>query len=253
MKRIRVIPGLLLHEKGLVKSVKFKDYKYVGDPINAVRIFNEKEVDELAIIDIDASREKRPPDFLHILSIVSEAFMPVAYGGGIRKVEEVEKILLNGVEKVIINKMALENPSFISDIARRFGSQSIVASIDYKKSLFGSVRVYIDNGKTNTQKDPLAFARQMEDAGAGEILLNAIDRDGTFEGYDLAMIHKISHAVNIPVIAMGGAGSVEDFKLAVREGASAVSAGSMFVFQRPHRAVLISYPSREILEEEVFE
>jgi len=253
MKRIRVIPGLLLHEKGLVKSVKFKDYKYVGDPINAVRIFNDKEVDELAIIDIDASREKRIPDFLRIQEIVSEAFMPVAYGGGIRNVAEVEKLMFNGVEKVIVNKMAVENPAFITEIARRFGSQSIVVSIDYKKSFLGASRVFTDNGKTNTKLDPADFARQMESAGAGEILLNAIDRDGTFEGYDLAMIHKISHAVNIPVIAMGGAGSVKDFKLAVREGASAVSAGSMFVFQRPHRAVLISYPSREILEEEVFE
>jgi cyclase len=253
MKRIRVIPGLLLHQNGLVKSVKFKDYKYVGDPINAVRIFNEKEVDELAIIDIDASREKRAPDFLRIRSIVSEAFMPVAYGGGIRKVIEVEKILFNGVEKVIVNKIAVENPTFITEVAKQFGSQSVVVSIDYKKSFFGSVSVFTDNGKTNTRIDPETFARQMEDAGAGEILLNAIDRDGTFEGYDLAMINKISHAVNIPVIALGGAGSVEDFKLAVREGASAVSAGSMFVFQRPHRAVLISYPSRKILEEELFE
>jgi cyclase len=232
--------------------VKFKDYKYVGDPINAVRIFNDKEVDELAIIDIDASREKRAPDFLHIRSIVSEAFMPVAYGGGIRRVEDVEKILFNGVEKVIVNKMAVENPSFITEIAKRFGSQSIVASIDYKQSFFGSFKVFTDNGKTNTQHDPVLFARQMEDAGAGEILLNAIDRDGTFEGYDLALIHKVSHAVNIPVIAVGVAGSVEDFRVAVSQGASAVSAGSMFVFQRPHRAVLISYPSREILESELF-
>jgi len=253
MKRIRVIPGLLLHRNGLVKSVKFKDYKYVGDPINAVRIFNDKEVDELAIIDIDASREKRTPDIERIRSIVSEAFMPVAYGGGIRHVEEVETILFNGVEKVIINKMSVENPSLISEIAKRFGSQSVVVSIDYKKPFFGPVSVFTDNGKTNTKLDPVQFAKRMEEAGAGEILLNAIDRDGTFEGYDLPMINKISHAVNIPVIALGGAGSVEDFRLAVREGASAVSAGSMFVFQRPHRAVLISYPSRDILEEELFE
>jgi cyclase len=253
MKRIRVIPGLLLHQKGLVKSVKFKDYKYVGDPINAVRIFNEKEVDELAIIDIDATREKRAPDILRIRSIVSEAFMPVAYGGGIRKVVEVEEILFNGVEKVIVNKMAVENPSFITEIAKHFGSQSIVASIDYKKSFFGSWKVYTENGRTSTRYDPVSFARQMEEAGAGEILLNSIDRDGTFGGYDLDMINKVSHAVNIPVIAIGGAGSVGDFKLAVREGASAVSAGSMFVFQRPHRAVLISYPNTEILEKELFE
>jgi cyclase len=253
MKRIRVIPGLLLHQKGLVKSIRFKDYKYVGDPINAVRIFNDKEVDELAIIDIDASREKRSPDIARIASIVSEAFMPIAYGGGISQIGEAEQILLNGAEKVIINKAAVENPGLIGEIARRFGSQSVVVSIDYKKSLFGSVNVYTDNGKTNTRLNPVVFAKQMEEAGAGEILLNSIDRDGTFEGYDLDMIKKVSESVNIPVIALGGAASLADFKQAAEHGASAVSAGSMFVFQRPHRAVLISYPNQETLQEEVYE
>jgi imidazole glycerol-phosphate synthase subunit HisF len=252
MKRIRVIPGLLLHQRGLVKSVRFKDYKYVGDPINAVRIFNDKEVDELAIIDIDATREKRAPDIARIASIVSEAFMPIAYGGGITKAEEAEKILLNGAEKVIINKAAVENPGLIREIARQFGSQSVVVSIDYKKSLFGAVTVFTENGRTNTKLNPVVFAKQMEEAGAGEILLNSIDRDGTFEGYDLGMIGKISEAVNIPVIAMGGAASLDDFRQAVEQGASAVSAGSMFVFQRPHRAVLISYPSQKDLQERVY-
>jgi cyclase len=252
MKRIRVIPGLLLHQKGLVKSVQFKNYKYVGDPINAVRIFNDKEVDELAILDIDASRESRPPDIGRIAAIVSEAFMPIAYGGGITRVDEVERILMNGAEKVIINKSAVENPSLITETARSFGSQSVVVSIDYKKIFLGSVHVFTGNGKINTRLEPVAFAKQMEEAGAGEILLNSIDRDGTFEGYDLAMIKKVSEAVSIPVIAMGGAGSLGDFKLAVQQGASAVSAGSMFVFQRPHRAVLISYPAQQELEENVY-
>ena len=252
MKRVRVIPGLLLHQGGLVKSVRFRDYKYVGDPINAVRIFNEKEVDELAIIDIDATREKRPPDIERISAIVSEAFMPIAYGGGISRVAEAENILLNGAEKVIINKAAIINPALIREIASRFGSQSVVVSIDYKKALFRSFKVFSDNGKPNTKLDPVAFAKQMEDAGAGEILLNAIDRDGTFEGYDLGMIEKVSKAVNIPVIAIGGAASLADFKQAVQHGASAVSAGSMFVFQRPHRAVLISYPAQKELEENVY-
>jgi imidazole glycerol-phosphate synthase subunit HisF len=252
LQRVRVIPVLLLKQGGLVKSVKFKDYKYVGDPINAVKIFNEKEVDELAIVDIDATREKRPPDIKRIAEIVSEAFMPIAYGGGITKIEEVKEILLNGVEKVIINKSALVNPALVTEAARQFGSQSVVVSLDIKKTLLKGKRVFTDNGKTNTGLDPVSFARKMEEAGAGELLLNSIDLDGSFGGYDLPLIKAVSESVNIPVIAMGGAASVDDFRLAVENGASAVSAGSMFVFQRPHRAVLISYPSQKELKEKLF-
>jgi cyclase len=253
LKRIRVIPALLIHRNGLVKSVKFKDYKYVGDPINAVRIFNEKEVDELAIIDIDASVENRPPDIPRIKEIVSEAFMPIAYGGGITNADEVKKILSAGVEKVILNRSAVKNPSLVSEIAKQFGSQSVVVSIDYKKNLFGKPGVYIENGKTATGLNPLTHAKQMEEAGAGEILLNSIERDGSFSGYDLEMIEKIAHAISIPMIAVGGAGALSDFKRAVQFGASAVSAGSFFIFQRPHRAVLISYPSQQDLEKHVYE
>ncbi len=253
MKRIRVIPVLLMHNRGLVKSVKFRDYKYVGDPINAVRIFNEKEVDELAIIDIDASRENRGPDISRIEEIVSEAFMPIAYGGGITSVNQVKQILFAGVEKVTLNRSAVKDPALVTEIAKQFGSQSVVVSIDYKKNIFGKWRVYIENGKTDTGLEPLVFAKKMEAAGSGEILLNSIDRDGSFSGYDLEMIEKISNAINIPLIAVGGASSLSDFKKAVRNGASAVSAGSMFVFQRPHRAVLISYPSQKELEEQVYE
>ena len=253
MKRIRVIPALLLHNRGLVKSLRFKDYKYVGDPINAVRIFNEKEVDELAIIDIDASRENREPDISKIEEIVSEAFMPIAYGGGITSTDQVKRILSVGVEKVILNRAAVKNPSLIREIANRFGSQSVVVSIDYKKNIFGKYGVYIENGKTKTGIDPVSFARQMEEAGAGEILLNSIERDGTFSGYDLEMIEKIAHLINIPMIAAGGASALSDFKRAVQYGASAVSAGSLFVFKRPHRAVLISYPSQEDLETQVYD
>lgn len=253
MKRIRVIPVLLIHKRGLVKSVKFRDLKYVGDPINAVRIFNEKEVDELAIIDIDASSENRAPDITRIEEIVSEAFMPIAYGGGITTVEQVKRILSAGVEKVILNRSAVKNPALITEIAKQFGSQSVVVSIDYKKNFFGKQGVYIENGKTNTGLDPLLFAKQMEEAGAGELLLNSIERDGSFSGYDLDMIEKISHSVSIPLIAVGGASDLSDFKKAVQHGASAVSAGSMFVFQRPHRAVLISYPSQKELETQVYE
>ena len=253
MKRIRVIPVLLIHNRGLIKSVKFKNYKYVGDPINAVRIFNEKEVDELAILDIDASRENREPDIPRIEEIVSEAFMPIAYGGGITTVDQVKRILSVGVEKVILNREAFRNPALISEIAKQYGSQSVVVSIDYKKNLFGKPFVYIENGKTSTGMDPVTFAKKMEEAGAGEILLNSIERDGTFTGYDLEMIEKISHSVHIPMIAVGGASNLADFKRAVQYGASAVSAGSLFVFQRPHRAVLISYPSQEELEKHVYD
>jgi cyclase len=253
LKRVRVIPVLLIQQRGLVKSVKFKDYKYVGDPINAVRIFNEKEVDELAIVDINASKENRAPNISNIEEIVSEAFMPIAYGGGITTVDQVKKILSAGVEKVIINRSAVKNPNLITEIAKQFGSQSVVVSIDYKKNFFGRQGVYIENGKTNTGLDPMAFAKQLEDAGAGEIILNSIERDGTFGGYDLDMIKKVSRAVGIPVIAMGGASSIEDFRQASLNGASAVGAGSMFVFKGPHRAVLINYPEQEIMARDLFE
>lgn len=252
MKRIRVIPVLLMRERGLVKSIRFSNYKYVGDPINAVRIFNEKEVDELAILDINASAGNQGPDIVLIESIVSEAFMPIAYGGGIANLEQAKRILSIGVEKLILNRSAIKNPTLISEIARQYGSQSVLVSIDYKKNYFGKISVYIENGKTNAGISPLAFAKQIEEAGAGEILLNSIERDGSFSGYDLEMIREVSNAIGIPLIAAGGAGSLADFRQAALHGASAVSAGSMFVFQRPHRAVLISYPSINDLETYVY-
>jgi cyclase len=247
-----VIPVLLLKEGGLVKSIRFKDHKYVGDPINAVKIFNEKEVDELAIIDIEATRENRQPDIRRIAEIVSEAFMPIAYGGGISRIEEIKQILLNGAEKVIINNSATTNPGLITEAARQFGSQSVVVSIDVKKTFLKGNKVFTRNGRHNTGYDPVSFVKKMEEAGAGELLLNSIDRDGSFQGYDLPLIKTVSEAVSIPVIAIGGAASVDDFRLAVENGASAVSAGSMFVFQRPHRAVLISYPGQAELKEKLF-
>mgnify|MGYP006330874375 FL=1 len=252
MRRIRVIPALLLHEGGLIKSVKFKDYKYVGDPINAVKIFNEKEVDEIAVIDIDASRENRGPDIKKIAEIASEAFMPMAYGGGITTIEQIKDLFFNGIEKIILNKSAVQQPALITEAARLFGSQSVMVSIDVKKHFLKGLRVYTDNGKTNTGFAPVAFARQLETAGAGEILLNSIDRDGTYAGYDTALIKEVSEAVGIPVIAIGGASSIPDFKLAVDHGASAVAAGSMFVFQGAHKAVLISYPSQEELKRKMY-
>ena len=253
MRRIRVIPVLLLKGDGLVKSVKFANHKYVGDPINAVKIFNEKEVDELSIIDIQATKEGRGPNIRKIAEIASEAFMPLSYGGGITTTAQVKELLFNGIEKVILNKAAVKNPALITEIAGKFGAQSVVASIDVKKNIWGKYKVYSDNGNNNTNLDPVEFAQQCEKAGAGEIILQAIDRDGTYAGYDLAILQKVATAVNIPVIIGGGAGNVNDFKKAVSEGhASAVCAGSMFVFRRPHNAVLISYPSQKELKEKLY-
>ena len=253
MRRVRVIPVLLLKKDGLVKSVRFKNHKYVGDPFNAVRIFNEKEVDELAVIDIMATKEKRKPDIQRIRDIASEAFMPLSYGGGITTIEEVKEILFNGIEKVIINKTAVGQPEFITQIANRFGSQSVVVSIDFKKNFLGRYKVYTDNGTENSGLDPVQWAMECERRGAGEILLNSIERDGTYEGFDLSILQQVTSSVSIPVIACGGASGIHDFLRAVKEAhASAVAAGSMFVFKRPHNAVLISYPAPQALEEKLY-
>jgi imidazole glycerol-phosphate synthase subunit HisF len=252
LKRIRVIPVLLIQKGGLVKSVRFKQHQYLGDPINAVKIFNEKEVDEMVVLDISASQERRSPDFKKIKELAGEAFMPLAYGGGISKLDEIKELINAGVEKVVVNYAAIKNPALITEAAKWVGSQSVVVSIDVKKNIWGKYRLYSKNGSENTGLDPLAFATQMESAGAGELLLQDIESDGSFSGYALDIIKSVSEVVNIPVVAAGGAGSVADFTLAVKAGASAVAAGSMFVLQRPHRAVLISYPSQELLKEEFF-
>jgi len=244
MLKTRVIPTLLLRGAGLVKTTGFRNPVYVGDPINAIRIFNEKEVDELVLLDITASRTGKGPAFGTIENIASECFMPVAYGGGISTVEQIRKILSVGVEKVVVNTAALLNPQLVRDAVREFGSQAIVVSVDVKRKLLGRYEVYADGGTKPTGHDPAAYARRMEDLGAGEILLTAIDRDGTMKGYDVELVLKVTSAVGIPVIASGGAGSIADFGIASkRAGAAAVAAGAMFVFHGPHRAVLITYPS----------
>jgi len=252
MKRIRVIPVLLIQKGGLVKSVKFKHHQYIGDPINAVKIFNDKEVDEIVVLDISATAEKRPPDWLQIKNLAEEAFMPLGYGGGITKLDEVKRLISMGVEKIILNQGALSNLSLVREAANWAGSQSVVVSMDVKKNTWGKYFVYAQNGSKKTNFEPVAFAKQAEAAGAGEILLQHIDRDGTFKGFAPDLIEAVSREVNIPIVAAGGAGSVEDFKQAILAGASAVAAGSMFVLQRPHRAVLISYPSQEELKTNLF-
>jgi cyclase len=249
MLKTRVIPCLLLRGAGLVKTTRFKDPRYVGDPINAIKIFNDKEVDELVLLDITASREGREPAFATIEEVASECFMPLAYGGGIRSVEHARRILKLGVEKVVINSAAWTLPQLLPDLAREFGAQAVVASIDVRRKLLGRYEVMVESGSRSTGEDPVAYARRVEQAGAGEILLNAIDRDGTMQGYDLDLVARVAHAVTIPVIAAGGAASVADFAAATHTaGAAAAAAGAMFVFHGPHRAVLITYPSRAELE-----
>ena len=246
----RVIPCLLLSNSGLVKTVKFKNPTYLGDPRNTVKIFNDKEVDELVLLDITATSEKKRPNFDLIFEIVSEAFMPIAYGGGIRNLEDAKHILSLGVEKIVINTYTVENPSFVTEAARQFGSSSVVVCIDVKKRLFGKSTVHINSGRKSTHIDPLDHAIHMEQLGAGELIVNSIDRDGTMCGYDLELIRMISSKVNIPVIACGGAGAVEHLGAAVKQaGASAVAAGSLFVFHGRHRAVLINFPEQQTLRE----
>jgi cyclase len=239
----------LLKGQGLVKTVNFDNPKYIGDPINAVKIFNEKEVHELIFLDITASIEKRSPRFEYISNIASECFMPLGYGGGIRTLEDMQNLFGLGLEKIIINSIAIESPSIIQEASDLFGSQSIVISIDAKKNTFGRYEPYINSGKTKTLWDPVKWAQESERLGAGEIIINSIDRDGTMKGYDIPLIKAVSTSVSIPVVACGGAGKVEDFGTAVHDGgASAVAAGSMFVYYGKHRAVLINFPGDEELK-----
>lgn len=240
----RVIPCLLLRNNGLVKTIRFKDSIYLGDPINAVKIFNEKEVDELIFLDIDATREKKEPNYSMISKLASECFMPFSYGGGIGTLQQIDEIIKSGSEKIIINTQAFRKKNFIHEAVERFGSSTIVVSMDIRKRFIEGYCVYVNGGMQNTGRKPVEYAKEMEDQGAGEIFINSIERDGTMEGYDIDLIKSVSEAVSVPVVACGGAGSLNDFRLAFNEGgASAVAAGSFFVFQGKRRAVLITYPS----------
>lgn len=249
MLQTRVIPVLLLENKGLVKTKNFKDAKYVGDPLNAIKIFNEKEVDELIFLDIEASKQKKEPNYELIKNFASECFMPVCYGGGISEIAQMKKIFSLGIEKVSLNSTALKNEQLIQEAVKIFGSQSIVISIDIKKSLFGKYQIY-DHTTKKTLKTPfLEHIKRMEELGAGEILINNIDMDGIQKGYDIQLLQQVVDSVRVPVIACGGAGRLEDFKEAkVKANVSAVAAGSFFVFQGKHNAVLITYPKYDELE-----
>jgi imidazole glycerol-phosphate synthase subunit HisF len=243
MFRPRVIPVLLLRGHGLVKTKKFKDAVYVGDPVNAVRIFSEKEADEIVILDIDASRERREPNYDLIAEIAGECLMPMAYGGGITTFEQVRKLIRSGVEKVVINTAAVEgNLDVITRSAQAFGSQAIVGGMDVRHSLIKGYRVVARSGMFESSLKPESHAQALVAAGAGEIFINNIDADGTMAGFDLKLIRRVVDSVNVPVVPCGGAGTVEDLRSALKDGgASAVAAGSMFVFHGKHRAVLINY------------
>ena len=235
---------MLLRNNGLVKTVKFKESTYIGDPINTVKIFNEKEVDEIFFLDIDATKLKKEPPYELIHNIASECFMPFAYGGGIHSLQQIERIIKSGAEKVIINTHAFLGENFLKEAVSQFGSSTIAVSIDVKKEFLRGNMVYIKGGSQSTGVNPVDYAKRIEGEGAGEILINSIERDGVMEGYDIELIKSISSSVKIPIIACGGAGKLNDFSIAVKQGgAAAVAAGSFFVFHGKRRAVLITYPS----------
>jgi cyclase len=249
MIRPRVIPVLLLQGQGLVKTVKFKNPVYLGDPINIVRIFNDKEVDELVFLDITATNENRSPSFEMLASITGECFMPLGYGGGIKSMEDIRRLLSIGIEKIVLNNSAVEIPLLVRAAADHAGSSSVVVSMDVKKNFLGKYETYTRSGKKSTGLDPVKHAVEMEKQGAGELFINSIDRDGTMQGYDLDLIKRVADAVSIPVVACGGAGKLQDLADAINiGGASAAAAGSFFVFQGPLHGVLISYPSQDDLK-----
>ena len=248
MLRTRVIPALLLRNESLVKTVRFGKFTYVGDPANTVRIFNELEVDELLFLDITASRENRSPNLKLLADIASECFMPLGYGGGIRSLNQAKAVFDIGFEKVAINTQAAVNSALIREIATHYGSQAVIASIDVMQGLFGGQTVRTLGGKCNTRRDPVAWAKEVEKMGAGEILLTSIDREGTWEGFDLDLVRRVTDAVSIPVIAHGGAGNVEHIGQVVRDAnASAVALGSMVVFQKKGMGVLVNFPDNKLL------
>jgi len=242
----RIIPCLLVHNKGLVKTINFKDSKYVGDPINAVKIFNEKEADELMVLDIDATIERREPDYKMIENLAAECRMPLCYGGGIKTVEQARKIFNLGVEKIALSSAAVQNPQLVAEIAKEVGNQSVVVVLDVKKKMFGGYDIYTENGKQKSKATLENLIITLQQLGVGEIVLNSIDHDGKMEGYDLALVDKVKPLIHVPLTILGGAGSIEDIgSLIHRYGIIGVAAGSLFVFKGKYRAVLINYPNND--------
>ncbi len=247
--RPRIIPTLLIDDRDLIKTINFKDRTYLGDPVNAVKIFNRKGIDELSILDIGATKNHREPDFELLKDIASEAFMPLSYGGGITTIEQVRELLAIGYEKVVINTELVNNPDLVKQAAEMFGSQSVVASIDAKKIDDGYC-CYIKDGVEKVTIDPVRLAKTAEEYGVGEIIINSIDRDGVMEGYDIDLIRSVADAVKVPVVAIGGAGGINDLKDAIHNGhAHAAAGGSMFVYYGRLKAVLITAPSEKELTE----
>jgi imidazole glycerol-phosphate synthase subunit HisF len=252
MRRVRVIPVLQIENRKLVKTVQFHTPAYIGDPINALRIFNDKEVDEIVIVDIGASKNEKGPDIDLISQLTSECFMPLAYGGGITTLEQATALLTAGVEKVILGRSFFQTPELVSQITSKFGTQSVLVSMDVKSDWLGRNRVFVQSGTANTGFDPVAYAKKAEQAGAGELLFQRIEREGMEKGYDLESLKKIAEAVSIPVVILGGASSVNDFLPAIGAGASAVAAGSMFVYKGSQRGILINYPNQKVLVENLY-
>jgi cyclase len=252
MLQTRVIPCLLLRDEALVKTVKFSKPGYIGDPVNTVRIFNELEVDELVFLDIFSSKDKQPINFKILREIADECFMPLAYGGGLRSLDDAKTIFKIGFEKLVINSYAYEDPSFITQVANYSGNQSVIGAIDVKKNFFGSYEIYSHSGTKKIKKNVVEWARELERLGAGELFINSIDNDGTWKGLDVQLIQQVSSAVDIPVIACGGASSVQDIGKAVKQGgASAVAVGSMVVYQGKDLGVLVNFPDKTELEKEL--
>jgi len=245
MLRPRIIPSLLLHDMGLVKTMNFKSPKYVGDPINAVRIFNEKEVDELVFFDIDATVFNKEPDYVLIEKLANQSRMPLCYGGGVKTVQQAQKIFSLGIEKIALSSAVIRNPQLVTQLADRVGSQSVIIVLDIKKKLMGGYEIYTHNGNKSTGINPIKFAKELESFGAGEIIINSIDQDGKMNGYDLNLIGKIAETISIPLTVLGGAGSLADIeKVIEKHGVIGVASGSLFVFKGPYKAVLINYPTQ---------
>jgi cyclase len=245
MLRPRIIPSLLIHENGLVKTVHFKNPKYVGDPINAVKIFNEKAVDELTIFDIDATVLGKEPNYSLIERLASQSMMPLCYGGGVKTIDHAQRIFSLGIEKIALSSAVLQKPELITEISDRVGSQSVIVVLDVKKKLLGGYEVYTHNGKKATGINPFKFAEEAQKLGAGEIVINSIDRDGVMKGYDLDLIAKVREKISLPMTVLGGAGCLEDIEKVIDEhGVIGMAAGSLFVFKGPYKAVLINYPTQ---------
>lgn len=245
MLRPRIIPTLLIEQDYLVKTVRFKYDKYIGDPINTLRLFNEKEVDEIVFLDISASKRKVEPNYDLIKDLASECFMPMSYGGGIANLKQIEKILNIGIEKIVVNTQAIQNKTFLKEAVENFGSTTIIGAVDVKRNFFNKAEVFSHAVNKSTGIKASEYIERILEDGVGEIFINDVDRDGTYTGYDLNFIKKLSDSMEVPMIICGGASGYDDLTKALAAGASAVAAGSIFIFNGPHRAVLITYPGEE--------